>query len=64
MYTALVQNGYRNLAYQWFNERKDFYHPIAAKKIRAIIFSSMLPHEIEELQNTSSRAEEEKAFLQ
>jgi leukotriene-A4 hydrolase len=41
VYTALVQNGMRNLAYQWFNERKDFYHPLAAKKIRAIIFSTM-----------------------
>ena len=40
VYKALVQNGYRNLAYQWFMERKDFYHPLTVKKIRAIIFSS------------------------
>lgn len=40
VYTALVRNGYRNLAYQWYSERKTFYHPITAKKIRAIIFSS------------------------
>jgi leukotriene-A4 hydrolase len=45
VYTALVRNGYRNLAYQWYNERKTFYHPITAKKIRAIIFSSIeVPH--------------------
>ena len=41
VYTALVRNGLRNIAYQWFNERKDFYHPIAAAKIRSIIFSTM-----------------------
>jgi leukotriene-A4 hydrolase len=41
VYRALVSNGYRNLAYQWYDERKNFYHPITAKKIRAIIFSSV-----------------------
>ncbi len=40
VYTALVKNGYRSLAYQWYNERKTFYHPIAAANIRKIIFSS------------------------
>lgn len=42
VYTALVKNGYRSLAYQWYNERKTFYHPIAAANIRKIIFSSKL----------------------
>lgn len=40
VYQALVRNGMRSLAYQWFDERKNFYHPLTAKKIRAIIFSS------------------------
>ena len=40
VYKSLVQNGFRNLAYQWFMERKDFYHPLTVKKIQAIIFSS------------------------
>lgn len=40
IYTALVKNGYRSQAYQWYNERKTFYHPIAAANIRKIIFSS------------------------
>jgi leukotriene-A4 hydrolase len=41
VYTALVRNGYRNLAYQWYDEKKTFYHPIAAANIRKIIFSSI-----------------------
>lgn len=41
VYTALARNGYRNLAYQWYNERKTFYHPIAAANIRKIIFSTL-----------------------
>ena len=48
VYKALVQNGYRNLAYQWFMERKDFYHPLTVKKIRAIIFSSKVERFFEE----------------
>lgn len=40
VYTALVRYGYRNIAYQWYNEKKTFYHPIAAANIRKIIFSS------------------------
>ncbi len=41
-YTALVRYGYRSLAYQWFDERKTFYHPIAAANIRKIIFSTKM----------------------
>jgi len=39
-YTALVKNGYRSTAFQWYDERKTFYHPIAASNIRKIIFST------------------------
>lgn len=60
VYNALVRNGMRNLAYQWFNERKDFYHPLTAKKIRAIIFSSMTHPSFEEIQAN----EQESLFLQ
>ena len=41
VYTALCENGYRALAYQWYLENENFYHPIAAAKIRAIIFSTI-----------------------
>jgi leukotriene-A4 hydrolase len=41
VYTALVRNGYRNLAFQWYDEKKTFYHPIAAANIRKIIFSTI-----------------------
>ena len=40
VYTALVRFGYRSKAYQWYNERKTFYHPIAAANIRKVIFST------------------------
>ena len=59
VYSALVQNGYRNLAYQWFNERKNFYHPLTVKKIRAIIFSSKMGMPEKEYLTSS-----ERAFLQ
>jgi len=48
VYTALVRNNYRNYAYQWYNERKSFYHPIAAANIRKIIFSSL--HELDKIE--------------
>lgn len=48
VYTALCQNGYRSLALQWYNENQSFYHPIAAAKIRAIIYSTRSEHQIVE----------------
>ena len=47
------------MAYQWFNERKDFYHPITVKKIRAIIFSS-----ISEADLIAQIEKEQSLFLQ
>jgi len=42
VYTALVRNGLRQTAFEWYNERKDFYHPLTARKIRNIIFSTVV----------------------
>jgi len=40
VYTALVQNGRRDLAYQWFIDNQNFYHPIALAKVRQIVLGS------------------------
>jgi len=39
VYTALVQNGRRDLAYQWFIDNQNFYHPIALAKVRSLVLS-------------------------
>ena len=39
VYQALVQNGRRDLAYQWFISNQNFYHPIAVEAIRSIVLS-------------------------
>jgi hypothetical protein len=39
VYTALVQAGRRDLAYQWFIQNQNFYHPIALAKVRQIVLS-------------------------
>ena len=40
VYSALVQNGRRDLAYQWFIDNQNFYHPIALAKVRQIVLSN------------------------
>lgn len=39
VYQALVQNGRRDLAYQWFIDNQNFYHPIALAKVRSIVLT-------------------------
>jgi len=41
VYTALVQNGRRDLAYQWFIDNQNFYHPIALAKVRQIVLGQV-----------------------
>ena len=41
VYQALVHSGYRNLAYQWFNENKSFYHPITTLRIKNLILNTV-----------------------
>ena len=38
VYQALVKYGYRYLAYDWFMENKDKYHPETTMKIRKMLF--------------------------
>jgi leukotriene-A4 hydrolase len=64
IYTALVKNGYRSQAYQWYNERKTFYHPIAAANIRKIIFSSRMEIYAYEEQIEEAGDNIENLFLQ
>ncbi len=40
VYKALVSNGRIDLAYQWFIDNQDFYHPIALAKVRQIIIGN------------------------
>jgi leukotriene-A4 hydrolase len=41
VYRALVNNGLRDVAYQWFILNQNFYHPIAIDSIRAIILQTL-----------------------
>jgi len=36
IYQALWDYGYETTAYAWFNENKDFYHPIAVNTLQNI----------------------------
>ena len=40
VYSTLVANGRRDLAYQWFIDNQNFYHPIALAKVRQIVLSA------------------------
>lgn len=40
VYQALVANGRRDLAYQWFIDNQNFYHPIALAKVRQIVLGN------------------------
>jgi hypothetical protein len=56
VYQALVANGRRDLAYQWFIENQNFYHPIALAKVRQIILTGVTLSEGEqELLNRAAR---------
>lgn len=39
VYQSLVKYGRRDLAYQWFIDNQNFYHPIALAKVRSIVLS-------------------------
>jgi hypothetical protein len=49
VYIALVRNGRRDLANQWFKELEGFYHPIAAAGLKKIIYNSVSPKEEQRL---------------
>ena len=38
VYRALESSGQHDLAVQWYNDNKDFYHPMANMDIEQIIF--------------------------
>ena len=37
IYTALNDNGHHDTAVQWFNENKDFYHPLAVSSLETLL---------------------------
>lgn len=42
VYQSLVANGRRDLAYQWFIDNQNFYHPIALAKVRSIVLNGAI----------------------
>lgn len=38
IYSSLVAAGKTELAKQWFSENEKFYHPIAVRQIRGILY--------------------------
>jgi len=40
VYTALVRNGKRSMAYKWFKDNESFYHPIAVNNIKKILMAT------------------------
>ena len=57
VYQALVRNGFRDLAFKWYQANKDFYHPVAAAKIRKMLLQECNPADDALIE------EEEKKFL-
>ena len=41
IYLALIRNGYRNLAIEWFSENADFYHPIAVAQLKKMLMQQL-----------------------
>ena len=41
VYASLQDNSQHDLAVQWFNENKDFYHPIAVSSLESILFNEI-----------------------
>ena len=37
VYASLEKSGQHDLAVQWFNENKDFYHPIAVSSLETLL---------------------------
>ena len=37
IYEALVESGRKNLAKEWFDKNKDFYHPLAREELAKAI---------------------------
>ena len=37
VYASLQNSGQHDLGVQWFDENKDFYHPVAASSVEAIL---------------------------
>lgn len=61
VYTALVQSGRRDLAYQWFIDNQNFYHPIALAKVRQIVLNGQVSAQDNELIQRAYRAIKSKA---
>jgi leukotriene-A4 hydrolase len=57
VYQALVQNGRRDLAYQWFIDNQNFYHPIALAKVRSIVLTGGMSALSQKEQELIQRAE-------
>eukprot|EP00347_Sterkiella_histriomuscorum_P012727 403367448 len=55
IYQQLVRYGRRDLAYKWFSEFQNFYHPIAVAGLKKIIFASVDAEE-EKLLNRTMKA--------
>lgn len=38
VYSSLQNSGQHDLGVQWFDENKDFYHPVAATSVQNILY--------------------------
>lgn len=45
IYLALIRNGYRNIAIEWFAENADFYHPIAVAQLKKMLYQQLTASE-------------------
>lgn len=49
IYTALCQYGYTDMAFEWYEENLNFYHPIAIATLQKILLQyAYVPTEIEQ----------------
>jgi len=59
IYEAMCQNGYRDMAFQWYKEKESFYHPIARATLKKYMQIGMTLEDEEALE----QHEAVKAFL-
>lgn len=59
IYEAMCQNGYRDMAYQWYKKNEAFYHPIARATLKKYMQIGMTPDDYVALE----KHEAYKSFL-
>lgn len=58
VYSSLQDSGQHDLGVQWFDENKDFYHPVAATTVEGILGIDEVSHHESKLQALAQNLEQ------